>query len=89
MDGTGARPRSRNTGYSTQQRSRCHPESASTRTSEIVKVARGTYQLVKFVDPDNAVASAQEIATETAQVKAETPGSETLTDQDFYASFTE
>jgi hypothetical protein len=55
----------------------------STRTSEIVKVARGTYQLVKFVDADNAIASAQEIATETAQVKAETPGSETLTEQDF------
>jgi hypothetical protein len=61
----------------------------STRTSEIVKVARGTYQLVKFVDADNALASAQEIATETAQVKAEAPGSETLTEQDFYASFAE
>jgi hypothetical protein len=61
----------------------------TTRTSEIVKVARGTHQLAQFVDADNAVASAQEIATETIQVKAETPGSEALTEQDFYASFAE
>lgn len=61
----------------------------ATRTEEIVKVARGTYQLAKFVDADNAVASAQEIATEATPVKAETPGSEALTEQDFYASFAE
>ena len=61
----------------------------TTRTTEIVKVARGTYQLAKFVDADNAAASAQDIATETTPVRAETPGSEALTEQDFYASFAE
>src|SRR5262249_42822109 len=61
----------------------------STRTAEIVKVARGTYQLAKFVDADNAAASAQELVTETTPVKAETPGSEALTEQDFYGSFAE
>ena len=30
----------------------------TTRTTEIVKVARGTYQLAKFVDADNAAATA-------------------------------
>lgn len=59
----------------------------TTRTAEIVKVARGTYQLAKYVEADNAVASIREI--ETAPVKAEAPGYETLTEQDFYASFAE
>jgi hypothetical protein len=61
----------------------------TTRTAEITKVARGTYQLVKFVDADNALATAQEIVTETTPVKAEAPGAEPLTEQDFYASFAE
>ncbi len=61
----------------------------TTRRSEIVKVARGTYQLAKFVAADNAVATAQELATETTPVLAETPGSEALTEQDFYGSFAE
>jgi hypothetical protein len=61
----------------------------TTRTSEIVKVARGTYQLAKYVDADSAVASVKEIETENAPVKAETPESETLTEQDFYDSFAE
>ena len=60
-----------------------------TRTSEIVKVARGTYQLAKFVDADDAIARAQESATVATPVKVETPGLETLTEQDFYASFAE
>ena len=61
----------------------------TTRTSEIVKVARGTYQLSKFVDADDALASAREAETVATLVKSETPGSETLTEQDFYASFAE
>jgi hypothetical protein len=42
----------------------------TTRTSEIVKVARGTYQLAKFVEADEAIASVQEIATVETTVKA-------------------
>lgn len=61
----------------------------NTRSTEIVKVARGTYQLAKFIAADDAIASAQEIATSVTPVKAETPGSETLTEQDFYGSFAE
>ena len=61
----------------------------TTRTSEILKVARGTYQLAKFVAEDSAAAKAQEHATEVAQVRAETPESEPLTEQDFYESFAE
>jgi hypothetical protein len=59
----------------------------STRTVDIVKVARGTYQLAKFAAADDAVASAQEIATSVTPVRAETPGSEAVTEHDFYASF--
>ena len=56
-------------------------------SSDIVKVARGTYQLAQYVAADDALASAHEAETVAAPVKAETPGSETLTEQDFYASF--
>ena len=38
---------------------------------------------------DSAAAKEQEQATETTPVKAETPGSESLTEQDFYGSFAE
>ena len=58
-------------------------------SDDIVKVARGTYQLAQYVAADDAAASAQEAATVAAPVKADTPGSETLTEQDFYASFAE
>lgn len=61
----------------------------TTRPLEIVKVARGTYQLSKYIEADNAAANAQESATVATPVPAETPGSETLTEQDFYASFAE
>ncbi len=61
----------------------------TTRSSEIVKVARGTYQLAKFMEADDAAASAKEMEKETTPVKAEAPGYETLTEQDFYASFAE
>ena len=61
----------------------------TTRTAQIVKVARGTYQLAKYVEADDAIASAREEDTVTTPVQAETPGFETLTEQDFYASFAE
>jgi hypothetical protein len=61
----------------------------TTRPSEIVKVARGTYQLAKYVDADNAAASANEIETVTTPVNAEAPGHGPLTEQDFYTSFAE
>ncbi len=57
------------------------------RTSEISKVARGTYQLTKFVDADNAAFSAQKSVTVETPVKAETAGADTPTEQDFYVSF--
>lgn len=58
-------------------------------SKDIAKVARGTYQLAKYVEADNALAKAQEAEANTATVEAKTPGSETLTEQDFYASFAE
>ncbi len=61
----------------------------TTRTSEIIKVARGTYQLAKFVVEDGAASNAHEHSTEATSVKAETPNSESLTEQDFYDSFAE
>ncbi len=61
----------------------------TTRASEIVKVARGTYQLAKYMEADDAIASAKETETVTTPVTAEAPGSESLTEQDFYASFAE
>src|SRR3546814_19332160 len=36
----------------------------TTRTSDIVKEARGTYQLAKFIEADDAFASAQERSEE-------------------------
>jgi hypothetical protein len=61
----------------------------TTRTSEIVKVARGTYQLAKYVEADDAISGAQEDAAASVAVKAESPGSEPVTEQDFYDSFAE
>lgn len=61
----------------------------TTRTSEIAKVARGTYQLAKFIAADDAIASAKEEETTTTPVPAAIPGSDVLTEQDFYASFAE
>lgn len=56
-------------------------------STDIVKVARGTYRLEQYVAAENALASAQEAVA--VPVKGDTPGSETLTEQDFYASFAE
>lgn len=59
----------------------------TTRTSEISKVARGTYQLTKFVDADNAASRDQEVAAVETPVRAEAPDADALTEQDFYESF--
>ncbi len=59
------------------------------RTDQIAKVARGTYQLVKFIEADDAAAASQEAETVTTKVKPDTPGEPPLTEQDFYASFAE
>lgn len=61
----------------------------TTRTAEITKVARGTYQLTKYVEADEANAGAQEIATASLAVVTQTPGFGTLTEQDFYDTFAE
>ncbi|MGL4635068.1 MAG: hypothetical protein ACRCWF_03725 [Beijerinckiaceae bacterium] len=61
----------------------------SKRQTEIVKVARGSYQLAKFIEADDAAAKAQEAAEVATPVQAETSGSESLTEQDFYKSFAE
>lgn len=59
-------------------------------SDDIVKVARGTYQLAKYVDADAAVAVAADKAIASAPIEYETTGIvETLTEQDFYASFAE
>ena len=56
-------------------------------SSDIVKVARGTYQLAQFIEAADAIASAQEAEAIAVPIKSETPGSDLLTEQDFYASF--
>lgn len=61
----------------------------TTRTSEIVKIARGTYQLAKYVAADDAAASATEADIVATQIEAEAPGGAPLTEQDFYTSFAE
>lgn len=58
-------------------------------SDDIVKVARGTYQLAQYIAAEDALASAQEAEAVAVPVKADTPGSETLTEQDFYVSFAE
>ena len=61
----------------------------TTRTSEIIKVARGTYQLAKYVEAEDEIATAQEVKTINTPVKPDTSGSAPLTEQDFYTSFAE
>ena len=61
----------------------------TTRTSEIAKVARGTYQLSKYVDADSALVCAKSAEVVPSSLVSETPGKETLTEQDFYVSFAE
>ncbi|MBP2158101.1 MULTISPECIES: hypothetical protein [Asticcacaulis] len=61
----------------------------TTRSADIVKVARGTYRLAKFVAADNLVADQQASITDTASVLVQAEGLETVTEQDFYESFAE
>ncbi len=59
-------------------------------SDDIVKVARGTYQLAKYVDADAADAVAADEALASVPIGNATPGvGSTLTEQDFYASFAE
>lgn len=61
----------------------------TTRPAEIVKIARGIYRLAKFIEADDATASAQESIIVATPVRSQTVGSEALTEQDFYSSFAE
>lgn len=58
-------------------------------SNDIVKVARGTYRLAKYVAAEDADASAQQAAADGIKVSAAIPGAEALTEQDFYDSFAE
>ena len=61
----------------------------STRRSEIAKVARGTYQLTRYLDAENASSASIESKSDLISVSAEVPGAAPLTEQDFYSSFAE
>lgn len=54
---------------------------------QIIKVARGTYQLEKYVSAQSSDAQAEEAATASLPVKAN--GQAQITEQDFYDSFAE
>ena len=54
---------------------------------QIIKVARGTYQLEKYVSEQSSAAQAEEAATASLPVKAN--GQTQITEQDFYDSFAE
>lgn len=54
---------------------------------QIIKVARGTYQLEKYVSAQSSDAQAEEAATASLPVKAN--GQTQITEQDFYDSFAE
>jgi hypothetical protein len=58
-------------------------------THDIVKVARGTYQLAKYIEADNAAAASQEAKSIISKVAPDIPGDPSLTEVDFYASFAE
>lgn len=59
------------------------------KSDEIVKVARGTYQLAKYQDADASVAIASETLIDSQPVKVEGPKHTTVTllESDFYESF--
>lgn len=61
----------------------------TSRSTEIIKVARGTYQLAKYGLADEAIDAAREAQIVAIPVKPELPDQPTLTEQDFYASFAE
>ncbi|WP_133365515.1 hypothetical protein [Qipengyuania sediminis] len=54
---------------------------------QIIKVARGTYQLEKYVTAEASDAKAEDEATAAIPVKSD--GQQSVTEQDFYASFAE
>ena len=54
---------------------------------QIIKVARGTYQLEKYVSAQSSDAQAEDAATASLPVKAN--GQTQITEQDFYDSFAE
>ncbi|MDT0576920.1 hypothetical protein RM533_12150 [Croceicoccus sp. F390] len=54
---------------------------------QIIKVARGTYQLEKYVSAQSSDAQAEDAATASLLVKAN--GQTQITEQDFYDSFAE
>jgi hypothetical protein len=58
---------------------------------DIVKVARGTYQLVKFVDADAAdtIAAEEAMASEPVAADPSVTTGGPIAEQDFYASFAE
>lgn len=61
------------------------------RGGDIVKIARGTYQLSRFADADAAEAVAQDEATAAEPITVETTSADptSLSEPDFYASFAE
>lgn len=59
----------------------------TTRTSDILKVARGTYQLTKFAIAEDAVSNARQPDTQAASLSSDNHGQDTISEQDFYASF--
>lgn len=61
----------------------------TTQTTEIHKVARGTYRLAKFVNADEVFAGSKEIAESTPSIIDNNVQSGVLNEQDFYASFAE
>lgn len=61
----------------------------TTRTSEIVKVARGTYQLARYVEAEDAVDQPPPSEIAAVSVLSETAGLAPVTEQDFYDSFAE
>jgi len=59
--------------------------------NDVVKVARGTYQLAKFVDAEaaDAIAAEEAIASEPVTADPSVTTSGAVAEQDFYASFAE
>ncbi len=56
-------------------------------SQQVVRVAPGTYQLEKYANAEAKEAQAEDEATASIPVQSE--GSQSVTEQDFYASFAE
>jgi hypothetical protein len=59
------------------------------RGDDIVKIARGTYQLARYADADAAETLAQDEAVAAEPVAIENAATDSVSEQDFYASFAE